>query len=101
MAEPIWVTLAGAAVPTAAALLTVLLTRERSSGADHLKLTNCVRDVETLKTTVVTQATTLATHNLLHEQIGDRIEKTEDRLRKVETDAAQALGREQQRRHGA
>jgi hypothetical protein len=78
--------------------LTVLLTRERSSGADHVKLANCVKDIETAKSTLVTQQTTLAAHTVLHEHSGERIDKLETRLHDVEDKQAQAFGREQGRR---
>jgi hypothetical protein len=101
MAEPLWVTLLTAAVPTGLAMLTVALTREKNSGQDSVNLKNCVADVMTMKATLVTHATTLATHTVLHEHADERIDGLDGRLRSCEDKQAQALGREQGRRHTA
>lgn len=99
MAEPIWTTIFGAAVPTAVSLLIVLLTRERSGGADHLQLANCVRDVNTLKETVVDIEKTLAAHTTLHQHADRDQRDTQRRVTEMDQKLNQAIGREDGRRH--
>lgn len=99
MAEPIWTTIVGAGIPTAVSLLIVLLTRERSGGADHLLLTNCANDVSTMKETVVDIEKTLAAHTTLHQHTERDQRDIQRRVTDMDQKLNQAIGREDGRRH--
>lgn len=99
MAEPIFTTILGAAIPTVVSLIVVFSTRERSSGRDHSLVSQTARDVEALKTTNVQIQATLATHSNIHEQTEKLVDGLTRRVSELEKEQYQARGREQSRRH--
>lgn len=87
-----------AALPIAVSLLILFLTRERNQGKDNATLVQTKEDAKALKEANVDIQATLSNHTLLHEQMEKWISKTDERLRTIESQQNQALGREQGRR---
>lgn len=94
MADTIWPTVIGSAIPMAGSLLIVLLTRERSSGSDHTLVSQNTKDIEALQSTNTNIQSTLASMAALDVRREEDRKAFEKRIRDVESRQDRAQGRE-------
>lgn len=98
MADQIWTTLVGAAIPVIASFGVVLLTRERSSGSESTTIKQAAKDVEAMQLTVVNLQLTVTALTTTVGNLAATIERQGGWIREVERTLNLSIGREEGRR---